>query len=537
MATVGYWAEPVLVRDQRTLFSPTLDDMIDEDHEVRLLDETLRVMDWTEWESIYKRDRGQPPIHPRTLAGLWLYGMMRKIRTSRFLEYACRHNIDFMWLGEGLTPDHSTLAEFFSKNKSPLKSLFKEVCRLAMTMGLVRLGTVAFDATRVKSHNGRHNTLTASTIEKRLVELDGQIDQMLADVTSAETATGESGGTRLPDAIAQQQKRREKLTQALKIVREKDEARGKIGVDSQKNAAQVPMNDPESSVMPNKEGGYAPNYTPTCLTDATTGFIIDTNVLNVVNETHELLPSVDRVTEQLGEKPKIVLTDGGNAAGVVLVGLEERSITAYAPAKSAAPAADSPVRREDLTQPVEERHWPELPLNNSKRLDKSCFVYDAPHDQYFCPMGRVLRKKDSETREGVLTTRYESLSCVDCPLFALCLQKADKPDARRQIRRDEHEEVRHRTAERMATEEGRKIFNQRSPIAETPFAYLKGFLGHRQFLRKGVENCDTEWRWSCLSLNLKKLIRAVRRIRQDLVQVLAGPPDILEAKTALMPTV
>ena len=162
MATLDYWAEAVIVREQRTMFAPTLDDMIDEDHEVRLLDEALRKLDWTEWEAVCSRERGQPPIHPRVIAGLWLYGMMRRIRTSRFLEYACRHNIDFIWLAEGHTPDHSKLAEFFSLNKAPLKSLFKQVCRMAMRMGLVRLGTVAFDATRVKSANSRFNTLTAS---------------------------------------------------------------------------------------------------------------------------------------------------------------------------------------------------------------------------------------------------------------------------------------------------------------------------------------------------------------------------------------
>lgn len=102
--------------------------MISDDHEVRLLDETLRVLEWSEWAK-YQRQRGQPPIHPRVLAGLWLYGMMRRIRTSRPLEYACGHNLDFIWLAEGLTPDHSTLAAFFTKFKAPLKDLFKQAWR------------------------------------------------------------------------------------------------------------------------------------------------------------------------------------------------------------------------------------------------------------------------------------------------------------------------------------------------------------------------------------------------------------------------
>lgn len=522
MATADYWAESVIVREQRTLFSPTLDDMIDENHEVRLLDELLRNMDWSEWEAVYKRERGQPPIHPRVVAGLWLYGMMRKIRTSRFLEYACRHNIDFIWLAEGHTPDHSKLAEFFTLNKAPLKSLFRQICRNAMTMGLVRLGTVAFDATRVKSANSRFNTLTAAGIEKRMAELDAQIEQIMSDVTAAE-GSGDSGGTTLPDELGTIRQRREKLNKALATVREREAARKKDGINPQKNPAQLPMNDPESSVMPNKEGGFAPNFTPTCLTDGTAGFIIDSDVLACVNETQELLPAVDRATESLDETPANVLTDGGNAAGFVLAGLEDRGITAFAPAKSSEPAADNPVLREDLTQPVPEELWPQLPLNSKQRLDKSCFVYNAEQDQYVCPAGRVLPRKDSETRKGVLTIRYLSPDCRGCPLAAMCLLKNENPNSRRQIRRDEHEDVRRRTAERMATDEARAIYNKRSPIGETPFGYLKGFLGHRQFLRKGVEACDTEWRWSCLSLNMKKMVRHVRRIRDKLAELLAAP--------------
>ena len=114
MSRNEYWAKPKIVREQAVLFAPTLDDVVATAHEVRLLDEVLRGVDWAEWERHYSGWRGQPPIHPRVLAGIWLYGMSRRIRTSRPLEYACGHNVDFMWLAEGLVPDHSTLAEFFS---------------------------------------------------------------------------------------------------------------------------------------------------------------------------------------------------------------------------------------------------------------------------------------------------------------------------------------------------------------------------------------------------------------------------------------
>ena len=84
-------------------------------------------------------------------------------------------------------------------------------------------------------------------------------------------------------------------------------------------------------------------------------------------------------------------------------------------------------------------------------------------------------------------------------------------------------------AERMATPEGRAMYDNRSPIAETPFGYLKGFLGHRQFLRKGLANCDTEWRWSCLSLNMKKLVGYIRRMRFEMSELLSADSENRES--------
>ena len=136
---MDYWAKPGLDRQQAMLFYPTLDQSISNDHPVRLLDEILRALDWSAWEQEYDGRRGQPPIPPWVMAGVILYGLMRRIRSSRQLEYACANNIDFMWLSEGRTIDHDTLCKFRTRFKEPLKRLFKDVGRLAMTMGLIRL--------------------------------------------------------------------------------------------------------------------------------------------------------------------------------------------------------------------------------------------------------------------------------------------------------------------------------------------------------------------------------------------------------------
>jgi transposase len=139
---MGYWAKPPMAREQIVLFAPTLDATIAEDHPVRLVDEILGRMDWTAWEAKYHGGRGQPPIPPRVMAGVLLYGMSRGVRSSRHLEYLIGNNLDFIWLAEGRRIDHSTLCLFRKEFHAPLKGLFRQVCRIAMTMGLIRLNEV-----------------------------------------------------------------------------------------------------------------------------------------------------------------------------------------------------------------------------------------------------------------------------------------------------------------------------------------------------------------------------------------------------------
>lgn len=288
MATQDGWAQPPMGREQMVLFAPSLDDMIPENHEVRLLDEVLRTCDWTEWCGGYKRGGpGQPPIHPRVLAGIWLYAMLRRIRTSRPLEYACSHNIDFMWLAEGFGPDHTTLATFFSKHTQPIKDLFKQVCRMAMTLGLLKLGEVGFDGTRVKAANSRYRTLTAESLEQRLAAIDQQINDIIGSTQTAiedAASTGSGGGTDLPDDLSSLEGRRKKLHDALAEAQTRDAERAEQG--KSKTPAQVPMTDPDSHVLPNKEGGFAPNDTPTAMTDES-GLVRDASVLPNSDEAGE----------------------------------------------------------------------------------------------------------------------------------------------------------------------------------------------------------------------------------------------------------
>ena len=98
MATQDYWSEAPMNRKQIALFAPTLDSTISEDDPVRLFDEILGGMDWSNFEAEYHGKRGQPPIHPRYVAAGILFGFCRGMRSSRKLEEACNYRLDFVWL-------------------------------------------------------------------------------------------------------------------------------------------------------------------------------------------------------------------------------------------------------------------------------------------------------------------------------------------------------------------------------------------------------------------------------------------------------
>ena len=518
MATQDYWADARFDRGS-TLFSvyfPTLDSLISPDDPVRLVDEVLEEVDWSSWENKYRRRKGQPPIQPKRIAAAILYGMYRGIRSSRKLEEACNYRFDFMWLVQGRHIDHSTFNKFRTRFRQPLKDLFRQIGRIAMTLGLIRLGEVAFDGTRVKANNSRYQTRTAKTLQEKLQTLDELFEQMMSRLDEAD-ADGMGSSTHLPDELADIEQRRQRVQAALEQARAADEARRKQGVNPEKNPAQVPITDSDSLVMPNKEGGYAPNYTPTATTDGHRGFIVDVDVLSVVNEGEAAAASVDRIEETFGKKPEKFLTDAGNNSGQIMAEMEERGVEFYAPVESNEPGDGNPAKRDDPRQPVPESEWGKLKRNSKGQLDKTCFVYDAEEDQYYCPAGCVLpfTKSKSDLRGGkrVRLRVYQCSGCEGCPLAAACLGVKNKHG--RTITRDEYEEVRERTAARMSSPSAKSIYNQRPRIAETPFGIIKSIMSFRQFLLRGLDKVKTEWLWATTAFNLMKLAREIGKMRAD----------------------
>jgi transposase len=553
---MGRWAQPLRSRDQIVLFAPTLEDAITCDHPVRLFDEVIGRLDFTDWELRYCLFDGQPPIHPRVMASVILYGLSLGIRASRKLEDSCGNRIDFLWLTEGRVIDHSTLAGFRVKFEVELKKLFRQIGQVAIGLGMANLNQVALDGTVKRSNNSRSAVANRATLEQKLAALDQQVEQMIAQAGEADRQDkelfGESSPMKLPEALKDIRSRQKQLGKALKKAREIELRQKQHSGKSSKEGPAVPTTDVDSSLMKNKTGGFAPNYLVVLATEGENGLIMDYQVPAHGDEPSSVIPAMENLKqaygpdqpaisgEQVAEEkgveekgqasqnqpesdPRVVkelLADTGFNSGRNLEQLKESRIEPWMPARKSAtpqsPSYPSPPQESQTTGTDADGSTPSTALPNSvKTLDKSAFTYNQETDTYTCPAGRslpLLRTSSEQTEGGKVTYReYQSKDCGGCPLASRCLSRKSK---KRRVRRDEFEPLREEMAARMKTPEGKARYRRRSFLAETPFAVINTSMNIRQLLLRGIDKVKTEIGWICCAYNLKKLSNLVATQRQ-----------------------
>ena len=519
---MAYWNQAKLGRDQIMLIPTTLADRIPEDHSVRLFWELLETYDWSPWELHYCGCQGQPAIPPRIVAGVLLYGLTQGIRSSRRLEWACGHAVDFMWLAEGRTLDHSTLCHFRRRFRNELKDLFRHLGRLAFAMGVVRLNCVAIDGTRVAANSSRHGTRKAESLEADLAKLDERIEELLSqaeeiDQQESSTLFGDARPmTSVPDELATLKSRQAKLKKAL------DRLKSRQSKGSKQRS--VAVADPEAPILPNKGGGFAPNYTPVVATDDKQRFIAAETVEGDESEGESLLPLLDQAQAIYGQVPTRTLADSGFCTPQNLEGLVDHPTDAYlAPTgerlegENQTPSSKpNAAHRDNPRIAVPSDRHDALPHNEHGRLSKEAFLYDGKSDCYWCPMGQALKfvRTESECRGGQKIDRrvYVCTSCADCTLRSSCTDSKRN----RRIRSNGRNPLREAMIEKVHSESGRKIYRQRQSVGESPFGIIKRVMNVRQFLLRGLRNVRQEWRWVCAAYNMRILVTWLRDQRQQL---------------------
>jgi hypothetical protein len=387
----------------------------------------------------------------------------------------------------------------------------------AIDLDLAKLSELVIDGTRVLANASRHHTLTAPRVRKLLEELERQFAAAMREIDEndeiEDLADIGDRADKLPIELRDVHTRHQMLTEIKKQLEEMDARRKKEGIDPKKNPAQLALADLDSDIVPNKDGGYAPNYTPLAVTETQNGFIVLPEVPGDSVEHTHMVTMLDAIQEDYEVEVERVLGDGIYSTGTNLAAMEDRGIELLSPVKQEE-LEDNPAIREDLTQPVPDEKLDALPINKqTKCFGKQAFVYVELEDCYYCPAGEVLPREGSEKqyrRSGEVIERvnYRGRGCGGCSLAPRC---RTNPDAKggRKVSRDVYEETRKRHRERMAQPEAKEQYKKRQHFGETQFAVLKTVLDMRRFLLRGREGVGQEWTWACMAFNVKKIMSLI----------------------------
>jgi len=205
--------------DEAQLLPPSVQDYVAKDHLSRLIVALVREeLDLSTIVGSYKSVLGQPPFDPRMMTALLLHGYASGIYSSRRIARAGVERADFMMIVAGDPPDFRTISDFRKRHLKALASLFVQVLRLAEKAGLIKLGHVSLDGTKIKANASKHKAMSYERMKKREAELAAEVDRWLKAAEAADAQEdrlyGEKRGDEMPDWVADKQKRLLKIREA-----------------------------------------------------------------------------------------------------------------------------------------------------------------------------------------------------------------------------------------------------------------------------------------------------------------------------------
>jgi transposase len=374
--------------DQGELFPAAFKDLVPENHLVhfvrRIVTEDL---DLRAIFCGYTAAKGQPPYHPGLMTALLLYGYCRGVYTSRKIELACEERIDFRALVGSERPDHSTIAEFRKRHRDGLAALFVQVLALCRDAGLVKLGHVSLDGTKMRANASKHSSMSYKRMKQAEPELAAAVEAWLDageqgdDADDKEHGVG-NRGDEMPEHIQQKVKKLAKIRASMAELEAEAQAKGERleaeraakeaeqgspvrgpkpkaldGVPEDK--AQRNFTDPESRILKTADG-FEQGYNAQAAVDTECQVIVAQDVTDQANDFHQLIPVVDQIAANLGQAPEQVSADAGYCSEENIEALEQRKIDAYiAPGRqkhgTASPGADETKRKGPKTEAMREK--------------------------------------------------------------------------------------------------------------------------------------------------------------------------------------
>ena len=449
--------------NQTLLFPPSLHDWLPTGHLARFLVDVVSAL---ELSSIYKSyeekdGRGQAAYAPEMMIRLLLYGYATGVYSSRKIQRRTYEEVAFRYLSGDQHPDHATIAEFRKRHLDALSGLFTQALLLCAEAGLVKLGHVAIDGTKIKANASKHKAMSYKRMNETEARLKQEIDGLLAGAEKIDAAEDaqlgkDRQGDELPDELQRRESRLKKIQEAKAALekaareqaeQERSETEQKLAEREEEeqrtgrkkrgrkpklpdpeqarpdDTAQRNFVDPESRIMPDggNKGSFVQGYNAQIAVDSESQVIVAAEVTQETNDKKQLLPMIAQIVTNLDQKPEKISADTGY--------FSEANVT------------DESVKDVDLY---------------------------------------VATDRDKHGSS-------EAASCEPPPLGA-----SPEQTMRSKLR----------------TESGRALYKMRKAIVEPVFGQIKELRGFRRFSLRGKQNVRREWRLVCAVSNLLKLFRS-----------------------------
>jgi transposase len=448
--------------DQGLLLPPSLHDWLPEGHLARFVADVMDELDLGAIYRSYAGDgRGLAAYQPSLMARLLLYGYCLGVVSSRKIERATYEDVAFRFLSADSHPDHDTIAAFRKRHLHALAGLFVQALQLCEKAGLVKLGHVAIDGTKIKANASKHKAMSYDRMNETEQRLEREVAELLRraeEADAAEDAQYGKGkrGDELPEELARRESRLKKIKDAKaalereakeKAEQERAEAETKIAERREKeertgkpaggNDPKVPdpeqakpeakaqrnFTDPESRIMVDgaNKGSFIQAYNAQAAVDSQAQVIVAADVTQASNDSQQLLPMIDHIKGNVGRRPEAVSADAG--------------------------------------------YWSEANITDERAAGINLHVATG-RQKHGEPMGPA-----SESPPGAVSPKQV---------------------------------MQHK----LRTEAGQAIYKMRKAIVEPIFGQTKEARGFRRFSFRGLENVRAEWQLVCLTGNLLKLFRS-----------------------------
>jgi transposase len=475
-------------REQLMMAQIDVEHLIDEQHVARGIWEVTQGLDLSRYESAIRTrqgEAGRAAWPPQLLIAVWLYGYSQGITSARELERQMEYEPGLMWLTGMEVVNHHTLSDFRIEHGEALTDLFTQMLVVLSDAGLVKMRLVAHDGTKIRAQAGVDSFRREATLREKLEQARQLVE---------EDPQADGGGNRRQRA-AEQRARRERLERAESALEQLQKIQAQVQDAEQKGRVRVSHSEAEARRMKHGDNAIAPSYNAQVSTDADSGVIVGVHLSQSAEDSHELKPALEEIHKNLGRRPEQVVADGGFTNRESIQMTAEEGIDFYG----------------SLPDPKERSEAAMKSHGIDPQFAPHFFTLQPETRTAQCPAGKPMKylRRHKKRDDYYQSYRANGADCLACAFQKQCCPK-NAAKGRMVSFRDQEPEQIVDFRQKMASEEGQRIYKRRGATAEFPFAWIKERMRLRKFRLFGLRKASLEALWASLAYNVMIWIRATR---------------------------